>query len=215
MAGATKLQKYKKLIQNLLPKGKLWNVVEQPLLGSFIESLATELCRVDDRVGDLLKQFDPRTADLTLEDWERVLGLPDECTPDDLTLDERKNQILQKYTTLGELNIPFYEFIGQQLGFEVIVTDYTDFRAGFARAGDRLTNFFNEQFVAGSLAGEQLTLVGWRFYFEVNMPASAAEVFEAGDVAGTPLREFSNPLIECTMRKLKPAHSAVFFTFRE
>jgi len=214
MAGGAKLERYKELWKKLWPRGKAWDFEEQPVLSKLLDSSSIEFCRVDDFIDFLLREADPRITSALLTDWERLLGLPDECTPDDLSLDERRNQIVQKYTNVGGLNKTFYEFIGQQLGFEIFVNDFTNFKAGFAVAGDPISNFFNEIFVAGSTAGTFLTNVGWRFYFNVDMPITAAEVFEAGDVAGSPLRLFSNPLIECTMLKLKPAHSAIFFTFR-
>lgn len=215
MSLGAKLAQYKELLINLLPKGRLWRPQEQPTFSALLESTAQELCRVDDRVKQMLIEVDPRTADESLDTWEDVLGLPDECTPEDQSLDERRNQLVQKLTNIGGLSKTFYEFVGNQLGFEVFVNNDLNFVAGRGKAGDKLTNYFDRHFVAGSTAGTPLTEVGWLYYFTVDMPASAAEHFVAGSEAGDPLREFSNELIECTMKKLKPAHSGVFFTFRE
>lgn len=209
----TLVKLYKSLLVNLLPMGRLWQAKEQPVFNDLLESFATELCRVDERIKDLLREADPRVTDELIDDWERLMGLPDECTPDGLDLAERRQQIVQKLTTVGALSVTFFEFVGAQLGFDITVTNRISFLAGRAVAGDPLTNYFERVFEAGDVAGTPLQEVGWLYYFEVNMPIAAAEIFEAGDVAGTPLREFSNPLIECTMLKLKPAHSAIFFTF--
>jgi len=209
------IDKYTSLIKNLLPKGKLWKPQVQPVFNQYLRALAEEFCRVEQRVLDMLFEADPRQTLELLEDWQRLLGLPDSCTFETLDLNELREQIVQKLTNVGGLSANFYEFIGEQLGHDITVEDYLNFRAGFSKAGDPLTNYFNEHFVAGSPAGEFLTNIGWKFYFKVEMPVTAAEVFEAGDVAGTPLREFTNPLIECTMMRLKPAHAAVFFTFKE
>lgn len=213
MAISDLLKKYKQLLINLLPPGKLWEPKEQPNFEALLESKAGELSRVETRVKDLLKEADPRQTFELIDDWERLLGLPDVCTPDDLTLEERQEQILQKLTNVGGLSKTFYEFIGQQLGFDITVENRINFLAGRGRAGDLLSNYFNRHFVAGSKAGEFLTEIGWRFYFNVQMPITASEVFRAGDVAGTPLRTFSNALVECTIKKLKPAHAGVTFTF--
>jgi len=99
------------------------------------------------------------------------------------------------------------------LGFTTTVKNWVNFVAGRARAGDPLTNYWNRHFVAGSTAGTVLSDIGWLYYFNVEMPATAVQHFIAGSVAGTPLQTFSNPLIECTIRKLKPAHAGVTFTF--
>lgn len=215
MSSASKLAKYKELLVNLLPKGRLWRPQDQPNFSKLLESAAQELCRVDDRVKQLFLEVDPRTTDEALDTWEGVFGLPDECTSDEQTLNERRNQLVQKLTNIGGLSASFYEFIGAQLGFDISVENRVNFLAGRGRAGDPLTNYFNRHFVAGSTAGTQLVETGWRYCFNVELPATASEHFVAGSTAGTPLREFSNELIECTIRKLKPAHSCVTFTFTE
>ena len=216
MASASKLAKYKELLINLLPKGRLWRPKDQPTFSKLLEATAQEPCRVDDRAAQMLLEVDPRTTDESLDTWEGVLGLPDECTPDGQTNDERRQQATQKLTNIGGLSKTFYEFVADQLGFPtVIVSNHLNFVAGRARAGDKLTNYFNRHFVAGSLAGTRLVETGWRYVFNVEMPITAASHFVAGSVAGTSIRSFSNELIECTMKKLKPAHGQPFFTFKE
>ena len=215
MALGKKLQDYKNLLVNLLPRGFLWQPKDQPTFNAFLDSIANEPCRVDERVQDMLREGDPRQALELLEDWERMLGLPDECSPDGQDIAARREQVVQKLTDQGGLSAARYEFLGQQLGFDISVYDNHPFRAGESRAGDALTNAFFSQFRAGSRAGEQLTLSGWQFYFTVELPATASTIFRAGSRAGERLRSFENPLIQCTIRKLKPAHTAVFFRFTE
>jgi len=210
------IQKYKDLIINLLPPGKVWRPSDQPVLDALIESLALELCRADDKFNDMLRDIDPSTTVDLLDDWERILGLPDECTPDGLTDDQRRIQVVQKLTNVGGISKTFYEFLMTQLGFPTAtVNDYLDFQVGRGKAGDPLSNYFLETLEVGETIGVQLRVEGWRYYFNAHLPATAAEVFEVGDTVGNPLRDFSNELIECTLKKLKPAHTAVFFTFFE
>ena len=213
VASAAKLEKYRQLIINLLPKGRLWQPKAQPVFNALLTSTVQEACRVDLRAAQMLLEIDPITTFEALDQWENILGLPDECTPDGQDLDERRTQIVQKLTNIGGLSKTFYEFIGLQLGFVITVENRINFLAGRARAGDALYNYFNRHFVAGSKAGTHITEIGWRYYFNVERPASASEHFVAGSVAGTPIRLFSNTLIQCTMRKLKPANGGVTFTF--
>jgi len=209
-----KLAQYRRLLISLLPKGFLWQPKDQPVFNKLLESTAQELCRVDDRTRQLLDiEIDPRTTDEALDQWEAFLGLPDECTPEGQTEDERRIQITQKLTNIGGLSKTFYEFVTEQLGFTTTVTNRINFLAGRARAGDLLSNYFNRHFVAGSTAGTLLSDIGWRFYFNVEMPVAASTHFVAGSLAGDPLQSFSNELIECTIKKLKPAHAGVTFTF--
>lgn len=214
MAGTgSKLDKYIDLYKNLLPPGRLWTPREQPVFLSFITSIVTEFCRVDDRADEMKRTVDPRTASEALDLWESMLGIPDECTPDGQDLVERRSQVVQKLTNIGGLSKTFYEFIGNQLGFDITVENRRSFLAGRSVAGDPISNDFDVPFVAGTECGKQLRLIGWKYYFNVDMPATAADHFVAGSVAGTPIVVFSNELIECTIRKIKPANAGVFFTF--
>lgn len=193
MASPALIEKYKQLLINLLPPGRLWQPREQPTFDKQLKSTAQELCRVDDRVRQMRLEIDPRTTTETIETWEEIMKLPDECTPLAPTLDERRTQIVNKLITIRGLSKTFYEFIAAQFGFTITVENYLNFVAGRARAGDRLTNFFNRHFVAGSTAGERLTEIGWRYYFNV----------DADGVA-------DDELI-CLITKLKPAHAGVTF----
>ena len=215
MSSISKLARYKQLLINLLPKGKLWRPSEQPVFSKVLESVAQEPCRVDDKVKQLRIEVDPRTATdaEALDQWETVLGLPDECTPSGQTESERQIQAKQKLTNIGGISKTFYEFLTTQLGFPTtVITNILPFVAG-SRAGDRLTNFFKRHFVAGSVAGTPLSEPGWRYFFEVELPITASSHFVAGSTAGTALQSFSNELIECTIKKLKPAHAGVIFVF--
>lgn len=214
MASGPKLERYKELLRDLLPIGRLWADKEpNGFFAKLFDAVSIELCRVDDRVGQALIEIDPSQADETLDDWERLLGLPDECSPDDLLPDERRQVVLEKYTNVGGLSANYYESVIENLGFTNEVKNWLPFQVGRSTVGDPLTNDFETPFTVGMAVGQPLLNVGWMFYFNVELPASSVEVFEVGDTVGTALRTFSNPLVECTIRKLKPAHTGVTFSF--
>ena len=208
------LEKYKQLLPGLMPKGRLWQIKDQPNLKALLDSFANELCRVEERANDLLDEADPRNADELISDWERLLGLPDECTPDDLDIAERRTQLLQKYTNIGGLSKEFYEFLGSQLGYTIVVENRVTFLVGRGTVGQPLTNDFDNPLTVGEPIEQQLRVYGWQFYFNAQLPIDAAEIFEVGDnTVGEPLVDYSNELMECTIKKLKPANSGVTFTF--
>lgn len=216
MPTPSKIAKYKQLLSDLLPQGRLWDLLNQPVLSKLIGAMAVEFARIDDQIQIGIIESDPARTEQLIDEWERLLGLPDSCSEDDATLEERRLQIVTKYTNVGGLSGQYYEFLTAQLGYPSTVTKWQPFLAGKSRAGDPLTNDFHFQFTAGMPCNQQLENWGWLFYFNVEVPVAAAEVFEAGHgVAGDPLRRFSNHLIECTIKKLKPAYAGVTFTFKE
>lgn len=193
---AIEKERYKQLLINLLPVGKLWEPRNQPVFDSLLNSLSDEFCRIDERVDAMLLEADPRTSTEILDDWERLVGLPDECTPLSPTEDGRRNQVVQKYTYVGGLSAAVYTFIGKQLGVNITVKDVFPFYAGFARVGERLTNDFEFSFRVGDRIESPLHRYGWRFWFDVNLPQG-------------------HTVLECILRKLKPAHVGILFNYED
>jgi len=211
------IKKYTELFRRLLPKGRLWNDIGcDPLW----DGLVGEYSRVEERSNDLLlAEMDPCTADELLTDWETMVGIPDECTPDDQTIEERRTAVKERLARVGSLSKTFYEQIGDLLGFDIIVDSCHDFLAGYSTVGEALCNSdrIRDVFTVGDhTVGQQLAVFGWRYYFSVTVPIAESSFFRVGEnVVGDALREFGNKNVQCSIEKLKPAHSGVFFQFTE
>lgn len=133
---------YVRQLRALLPRGLLLTVDQSSVLTKTLEAIALELARIDGRAKDLVNEVDPRTATETLEDWERVLSLPDErITAIPATTAERRIAITQKYATREGQNLAFYARLVAACGHELIsITKYAGdvLRVG-ARCGNGIT----------------------------------------------------------------------------
>lgn len=211
----TNLERYAPVLKALLPQGFAFEQVKSHPL---FNGLSGEFCRIEERANDLLNEIDPRKATELLTDWENLLGLPDECTPDNQDIAERRTQAVQKLGNIGGISKKYFEDLALLLGFEITVEKVTDFRVGRRRVGHSLTNTgrVRQTFRAGiGRVGSQLKTPGWIFYFSAQLPIAAAEFFRAGQTrVGDRLVVFSNELLQCTIRKLKPANVGVIFTFK-
>lgn len=210
------LERYANVIKKLLPVGLAFEQVKKHAIFS---GLAGEFCRIEERATVLLNEIDPRTADELLSDWEKLLGIPDECTPADQDIAERRTQAAQKLGNIGGISKRFYEELGLLLGYEIEVDRITDFRVGRRRVGHALTNTQEVRQimrVGTSRVETQLRTPGWIFFFTAKLPITAAEYFRVGSHrVEEQLVVFSNELLQCTIRKLKPAHVGVIFLFKE
>ncbi|HEY6037181.1 MAG TPA: putative phage tail protein, partial [Kofleriaceae bacterium] len=65
---------YTRMLINLLPPGRLWNLIGSMLYDLFA-ACADELGRLEGRVEDLFNEADPSTAVELLPDYERELDL--------------------------------------------------------------------------------------------------------------------------------------------
>lgn len=197
--------KYKKLLRKLFPNGWAWQAksLNDSELKALIDSLSVEPCRVEDAAFDFINDVYPDTSVDLLEDWERLLALPDECDPaTDQTITERQTRVVQVLTTSGGQNVQFFKDLVENFGFDpddIEVVDHRPFRVGQARVGDALTN------------GD------WIFAFTVIAPLSVSSIkfLRTGEGrVGDRLLDASNQTLECLLQKHKPAHTIVLFSFK-
>jgi len=208
MASLSVIEKHKRLVREMFPKGWAWRVGKGSIFASLLDSISNEPCRIEERGDAFLEEMDPRTTFEMLDNWERLLGIPDDCTPaGNPSLFERRVRVLQKLTTGGGQSKAFFQLIASQLGYDASIIDvvnFKDFRVGAATVGQSLTN--------GTIANQN----GWAFTFRVQAPATLFRRFRVGQAtAGDRLLNVQNETLECVMRKFAPAHVTVLFGFGE
>lgn len=188
----------------------MWNKINSRF-SDFLDALAEEPARIEERGADFIDEMDPRTTFEMIDNWERMLGIPDECTPTDveLTLYDRRVRVLQKLTTGGGQSRAFFQLIAQQLGYDASILDvinFRDFRTGVSRVGEPLANSTD--------AGGETNEAGWAYTFQLKAPAALTRRFTVGQsTVGERLVLPENTTLECVVRKFAPAHVTVLFSF--
>lgn len=154
---AANAEQYGLAALRLLPPSRLWPTHPDSTLRRLLRAFGAGFARVESRGSELLAEvFPPSTLEL-LEDWERALGLPDECTPLGETLQVRRARAVAKLTLQASPTAQRFQALAEQLGYEgvtvqdgpgpleftVAVPDarVTYFRAGESRCGDPLARF--------------------------------------------------------------------------
>lgn len=174
---------YARHLEALLPRGLAWVVEAGSVLARLLLAIGDELSRVDARAAALLREADPRTAVETIDDWERVLGLPDECAaevPQDI--ENRRRAITQRLASRGGQTPQFFISLAALVGFHNATIEdhvFKPLRVGF-RAGDRAYSD------------------GWAHVWRMVLPSGPAEL---------------RPMLECAVRRAAPAHTMVFFEY--
>ena len=185
-------------LQALCPKGKAWPVEDpESTFYSLLYAIADEWGRLDHRIDDLLNEMDPRTTYELLEDWERVLGLPDTCTGLGATLQERRLAASEKLSKKGGQSRQYFIDLAGSYGYSITIDEFDTFRVDSGCIDDEL-------------ADESI-----RFYWQVNAEeAPPITYFRTGESSvDEPLEAFNSGLLECLMRKYKPAHTTVIFNY--
>jgi uncharacterized protein YmfQ (DUF2313 family) len=174
-------QDYGALLDALLPGGPAWR---DDLTARILEAWAEEFSRLDARVAQLIEEADPRTADELLSEWERLLGLPDECfTNIALSIQDRRRLAWQKLTARGGQSRAFFIALAATLGVP----------------GCTITEAFDGN------------PHHWRV--NVPLQVASARWMNCTDDCTDALQMYQPNLIECPIRERKPAHSEVFFAY--
>lgn len=182
-------------LQALLPPGAAWSREPDANLTKLLAALAAEFARLDARAVQLIAESDPRLTAEMLSDWERAYGLPDPCTTAADTVAERRAVLTAKVTGLGGQSRQYYIDLAERLGYQITITEY-------------------REFTAGQLAGAPLSNGAWLHAWTVNAPETSVTSFVAGGgVAGDPLRDWGNDILECAISRLAPAHTTPLFAY--
>lgn len=193
---ALSAQEYYEALVALLPQGRAWTLSDGGTLSSLLLAIADELARIDGRADDLLRESDPRNAIETLNAWERVLGLPDNCGDPPTTIGGRQKAAATKYGALGGQTPSYFVFLAKLFGFDITVSEFEPSRCGVLRTGDALADF------------------AFKYYWQVTAPLETEVFFRTGaSSAGEPLNDFGNEALECLMNRYKPAHTEVLFSY--
>lgn len=167
-------------------------------LDVILEGAASAIVDGEAAASDLMDQIDPRGARDLLVDFERVLG-PDACGRDidDLGLTERQALAHQRWTAFGGQDNPYMIGTAAKLGEDVEIIEYWPSKAGGMQAGDRLI-----------ADGEQFL---WMVRLEID---GETTLFRAGaSTAGDRLGIFNLSSSECELRRIKPAHTELTFSY--
>ena len=190
------LGQYAAAVMGLLPTGRLWRREPDTVLANLSLSLGAEGQTIDLRAFDLVDETDPRKTVELLADFERVLGLPDECIGELTGLARRRNLVVARLIYQGGQSVGFLVDLAGMLGYAVTIEEPGQFLAGYSVAGDPVTN------------GE------WVHVFEVHAEEETVTLFLAGaGAAGDRLAEWGNAPLECVINRAKPSHSLALFLY--
>ncbi len=188
---------YTTALQNLMPTGLVWPRKTDSVQSAVFRALAQSYQQSDDAAEGLLVGAFPATATIMLADWEKTLGLPDDCAigeNDSIAL--RQKAVVARLFSTGGQSAAYFIGVAKALGYDVTVTVYRQARAGFSVCGDPLN-------------GED-----WPFTWLVTAPETTMISAQAGiSYCGDPLRSWGNKRLECRLTALAPSHTIVKFGY--
>jgi uncharacterized protein YmfQ (DUF2313 family) len=182
--------------QRLLPRGRIWHRGWGTLQAQDLLTLMPTWVRLHARAENLLVDAFPCTTVELMPEWEETLGLPDPCTGELPTLQQRQQAICAKFAARGGQSVQYFIDLAESLGYTVTIKQFAPFRAGINRAGDPAYS------------------AEWGFAWAIIGPIATVTYFRADvSTAGEPLAAWGNELLECTIREYAPAHTIPIFEY--
>lgn len=209
---------YLAMLQGLLPRGAAWGREPDTTLTRLLDASAQELARLDSAAWLLLDETNPRTTVEALEDWERVLGLPDECGLIAATLAERRAQALRKLVRPVGQDRPFFEALAASMGYQATVEEFRPFAADESGADDSLNDAPGGGTVDTSAIPASFRpsdYDAWLFVFLLNVADEFPVRWFRAEASGAEdhLATWGNSMFECVINRAKPAHTIALFGY--
>lgn len=180
----------------LLPSGRAWFKDPDSIQTKTLQGAAPTFVRQTARSNNLLIDGFPSTANELLPEWEESLGLPDPCAGESPTLQQRRVQVVARFSSVGGQSSAYFVQFASDLGYEISTANYVPARASQARCGDA---DYSED---------------WAHAWSVQLPLSSVTYALAGQsTAGEPLAAWGNAVLQCEFAALKPAQTTLLFQY--
>jgi uncharacterized protein YmfQ (DUF2313 family) len=196
---------YLRLLQSLLPKGKIWNREESSTLTQYLTALADEFSRLDERTDDILLERNVSTTTELVSEHEEDFGITYNGSD---TLSERRDALLAKLLAVGQQDVSYFIEIAEAINHIITIDEFRPFWSGVG--------------VAGDACGDQANVFYWKVNSDIQENKGAFGIsFSSNNYNGIDkydvnyvtslIRNLDNLINEIT--PLKPAQSRVIYDF--
>lgn len=110
------------ILASHLPIGRVWQkgFLPDSNIGKLIRGLAVEFYRFQVLTQNVSVEMDINQTNELLIEWEKSVGLPDSCFVTNVSIEERRKQVEQKFTNFGGVQIADdFERVASVFGFTV------------------------------------------------------------------------------------------------
>ena len=191
------LEEQTDVLAQYLPNDPLWAAknIDGSNLRKILVGLASQFIRFRDKADEIYDEYDPTITTNLIEEWEKVVSIPDNCLGNTGTLAQRRTNILLKLAGINVTTEKQFEEVAAILGIAINVENGVD----------TSTIPLTLPFILVSAAEAPFTIV--------------ITVDQSLEPSGLPLTlpfalTSSTPvLLNCLFQKLKPANTQLIFRY--
>jgi uncharacterized protein YmfQ (DUF2313 family) len=179
------LNEYTDSLAEYMPGGKLFasKNIQDSNFRKLLIGMSGELFRANGLLREYSNGIIPDQTVKFIEEWERALGIPDDCFNNSGTIDIRRRNVLTKLSALGVQTIPDFEELASVFGIVVEVLSGSE--SGITFSSNKVARF---------------TIV-----INITLPDRFTYTFPI------PFGDNTIVLLQCIFSKLKPANCQVIF----
>ncbi|MEQ4674047.1 putative phage tail protein [Providencia vermicola] len=193
------VEDYTKALISLAPQGLAWNWKPNSVMHAVLRGLARSYQSSDLDTIQLLSGAFPKTATVMLPEWEKTLGLPDDCAIGEMdSLPKRQAVVVSRLIGGGGTAKQDYITLALELGYDISITEFRPARCGLSGCGDGLN-------------GDD-----WRFVWRINAGDTAVSYAQSGfSYCCDPLLSWGERYLECKFSQISPPHTIVQFGYTQ
>jgi uncharacterized protein YmfQ (DUF2313 family) len=181
-------------LQALMPRGRVWPRDQDAIQTKTLAGCAPTFARHAARSKNLITDGFPASAYELLPEWESSLGLPDPCAGEAPTVQQRRAQVVARFTATGGQSIAYFTAVAAALGYAITITQFAPSRFGRP---------FGRPFGGNA----------WAFAWQVNAPTFTVNGLQFGGSFGSPFSSWGNNVLQCEIAAYAPAHTTVLFSY--
>lgn len=120
---------HQQLMASFMPNGRpfLAKSLSQTTLYKLIYGLAVECARVEGVITDIETNHDIRETTLLIDEWEKALGIPDDCFTNTVDLPIRRKQVIAKLASMGVQTAQDFIDLAAVFGYTIQVEAIADY----------------------------------------------------------------------------------------
>ncbi len=111
------------IFADLLPKGEVFLAknIQDSNLRKLLRGLSGEMYRIQDKTYEIAFEYTIENTTKLIEEWEKSVGIPDECFSTNVDIEQRRKQVIAK---LGKMNIQIaedYIKLAAFFGYDIVI----------------------------------------------------------------------------------------------
>ena len=178
-----------------LPRGRAWPKLLESISARVLAGLTPGYVRHNAAAIALVTDAFPANTVNLLSAWQASLGLPDWCDSDPETLAAQQRAVVARFAGSGGQSVSYFISVAAALGYTVTITEFAEWSFGMR-------------------FGMPMSGPGWANTWQVNAPGFSVQAFACGATCfGEPFRSWGNTALQCTLRRLAPAHTTLIFSY--